>query len=151
MEIRLGIELFERAAESRGRILRVERRAATGHSDDPQVGLAFVLTFDVGRILVGSDGAGGRLELTHVEDADALPAGLEELVEEEPWWRVIGNSLCGAWPNAPGDAAETTTGDGLTSVCLQFREDAENPKLIALRAESPGVRVSIRERVAEGG
>lgn len=147
----MGIELFERAAESKGRILRVERRAATGHADDPQVGLAFVLTFDVGLVLVGSDGAGGRLELAHVEDAAALPAGLEDLTEEEPWWRVVGNPLCGVWPNAPGDAAETNKGDGLTSICLQFREDSENPKLIALRADSPGVRVSIRERVAEDG
>ncbi len=143
----MGIELFERAAEARGRILRAERRAPTGFADDPLAGIAYVLTFDVGRILVGSDGAGGRLELAHVESADDLPAGLEDLAEEEPWWRVLGNPLCGAWPNAPGEAAESTESRGLTSVCLQFREDAENPKLIELRAAAPGVRVSIRERV----
>jgi len=143
----LGIELFERAAEARGRILRAERRAPTGHADDPQVGMAYVLTFDVGRILVGNDGAGGRLELAFVESPDDIPAGLQDVNEEEPWWRVIGNPLCAVWPNAPGEAAESNATEGLTSVCLQFREDSENPKLIALRAEPPGVRVSIRERV----
>ncbi len=147
----MGIELFDRAAEARGRILRAERRAATGFTDDPLVGIAYVLTFDVGRILVGSDGAGGRLELAFVESAEDVPAGLEDLAEEEPWWRVLGNPLCGAWPNAPGEAAESPTSDGLTSVCLQFREDSENPKLIELRADEPGVRVSIRERVSNDG
>ncbi len=143
----LGIELFQRAVEGGGRILRVERRAPTGHADDPQAGIAYLLTFDVGRILVGSDGAGDRLELAFVESDDEAPQGLEDLAEEEPWWRVLGNPLCGAWPNAPGDAAESATTGGLTSVCLQFRPDDENPKLIAMRAESPGVRVSIREPV----
>jgi hypothetical protein len=145
----VGIELFERAAESRGRILRAERRVPTGFGDDPLAGIAFLLTFDVGRILVGSDGAGGRLELSFVESGDDVPTGLEDLAEEEPWWRVLGNPLCGAWPNARGEAAESTQGKGLTSVCLQFREDTENPKLIELRAAPPGVRVSIREHVLD--
>lgn len=143
----MGIELFERAAEAEGRILRVERSAPTGHEDDPLVGQAYVLTFDVGRVLVGNDGAGGRLELAQIDDAEAAPPGLEDVAEEEPWWRVMGNPLCAVWPNAPGEAAESNAAGGLSSVCLQFREDADNPKLIALRAESPGVRVSIRERV----
>ena len=141
----MGIELFERAAEARGRLLKAERRAATGHADDALAGIAYLLTFDVGRILVGSDGAGGHLELAHVEDPDNVPAGLEDLTEEEPWWRVLGNPICAVWPNAPGEAAESGTSGELRSLCLQFREDAENPKLIALAAEPPGVRVSIRE------
>ena len=147
----VSIELFERAAEARGRILRVERSAPTGFGDDPMAGLAYLLTFDVGRILVASDGAGGHLELAAVEDAGELPPGLEDLAEEEPWWRVLGNPICAVWPNAPGEAAESSTTGGLTSLCLQFREDSENPKLISLRAESPGVRVSIRQRVQDGG
>ena len=141
----MGIELFERAAEARGRLLRVERRAATGHGDDPLAGIAYLLTLDVGRILVGSDGAGGHLELAHVDDPSNVPAGLEDLTEEEPWWRVLGNPICAVWPNAPGEAAESGASSELRSLCLQFREDAENPKLIALAAKPPGVRVSIRE------
>jgi hypothetical protein len=147
----LGIELFERAVEARGRILRVERRAPTGHADDPQAGIAFLLTFDVGRVLVGSDGAAGGLELAFVERGEDVPAGLEDLAEEEPWWRVLGNPLCGAWPGALGEAAESSSAGRLTALCLQFREDHENPKLIALRAEAPGVRVSIREPVRADG
>lgn len=195
----MGIELLERAAENRGRILRVERRAGTGHAGDPGEGLAFLLTFDVGRILVsaagsggsirgaggsiggaegsigraegsirtaegsirtaegsirgaegsasGAPGAGGALEIVYLESAEELPPGLEDLAEEEPWWRVIGNPICAVWPNAPGEAAESTGAGGLTGVCLQFREDDENPKLIALGAGPSGVEVSVRERV----
>ena len=143
----MGIELFERTAEARGRILKVERRVPTGGEDDLMLGIAFLLTFDVGRILVGFDGSGGRLALAHVEAGPTESMGLEDLTEEEPWWRVVGNPLCAVWPNAPGEAAESAQADGLSSLCLQFRESDEKPKLVALAAEAQGVRVSLREHV----
>lgn len=147
----MGIELLERAAGARGRILKVERRAAAGHADDPLVGLAYLLTFDVGRVHVAA-GAGGReLALSHLEVGAPLPAGLEDLAEEEPWWRVLGHPLCAVWPGAPGEPAQAAAGASPASVCMQFREDDANPKLIALTASDGSVRVSIRERVHVGG
>lgn len=145
----MGIELFERAAEGRGRILRVERRAPSGYALDPTVGLAFMLTFDVGRILVGCSVAGDRLEITHLDVGEPVPAGLEDIMEEEPWWRVIGNPICRAWASVPGESPASKGAPA--SVCLQFREDAENPKRIAFRAEAPGIRVEIHERAQSGG
>lgn len=147
----MGIELLVRAAEARGRILKVERRAPVGQGDDPTIGLVFLLTFDVGRVLVGLDPATGQIEATHLEVDAAPPTGLEDLAEEEPWWRVLGNPLCAAWPNATGEGAESDRGGALAGLCLQFREDDANPKLIALTAEAPGVRVSTRERVHAAG
>lgn len=149
----MGIDLFERAAQARGRILKVERTAPAGLEGDPMIGLVFLLTFDVGRVLVALDsqsgptGATGQLAMTHLDAETAPPSGLEDLAEEEPWWRVLGNPLCAVWPNAPGEAAETDRGAALTSVCLQFREDDANPKLIALSTDAQGVRVSTREPV----
>jgi len=43
----LGIELFERAAESRGCILRVEQLVLPGGSAEPGRASGYLLTFDV--------------------------------------------------------------------------------------------------------
>jgi hypothetical protein len=150
-EGQLGIDLFERAAKARGRILKVERRAPTGLEADPMIGLVFLLTFDVGRVLVELDPASGQLEATPLDVDKAPPAGLEDLAEEEPWWRVLGNPLCAVWPNATGEAAETGRDGALTGLCLQFREDDANPKLIVLASDAHGVRVSTREPVHVAG
>jgi len=143
----LGFELFERAAEARGRILKAERMAPANGDVDATFGQGYLLTFDVGRVWVGVELPTGRLDLSHLEVGQPVPAGLEDLIEEEPWWRVLGNPLCAAWPDAAGEGAQSAVGAAPGSVCLQFREDDQNPKLIVLTATPDRVRVSVRESV----
>ena len=102
-----------------------------------------VLTFDVGRIVVrpGEEG----LLIEHVADACALPAGLEALDDEEPWWRLLGQPLTAAWP---GGVEEGVGARGLGSLMvlkLRFREESDNPRVLRLEAAGRAVRVSIEE------
>lgn len=138
----MGIELFERIAEARGRILRVEQLVAAGAAPDPSHGPGYLLTFDVGRILVAADRVHGRLLLRPV----AAPAELEGIArapldEEEPWWRVAGNPLVRAWPVESGAGAASGAGD-VRELRLQFRDDDASPKLISLRYEGGAVWVA---------
>lgn len=140
----MGIELFERVAEARGRMLRVEQLVPAGGASDPRRGPGLLLTFDVGRILVVADPAHGRLLVRHIESAAEVEAiKRAPLDEEEPWWRVAGNSITRAWPGGAGagEGAAAGTGD-LREVRLQFREDEENPKVISLRYDDGAVRVA---------
>ena len=130
-----GLEIFERAADARGQILRAEadRRG-------PGAGV-LVLTFDVGRILVrpGEEG----LEIEHVENHERLPGGLETLDEEEPWWRLLGQPITAAWP---GGVEEGVGAPGLGSLMvlkLRFRDETDNPRVVQLEATGPAVRVSL--------
>ena len=59
MSTQTELAVFERAAESGGRLLRVEADRAGDSAD------ALLLTFDVGRVLVRSSDAG--LEVTYLE------------------------------------------------------------------------------------
>jgi hypothetical protein len=141
----LGIELFERAADSRGRIPKAERRVPAGAEDDLDIGIAFLLTFDVGRILVGFDPVKRLLDISQIEDEAAAPGGLEDLAEADPWWRLFGSAICGVWPLADGAGAASSGREAPTGVCLQFREDAENPRWVTLKATPAGVGVGVNE------
>jgi len=140
-----GIELFERVAEARGRLLRVELLVAADVEPDAAHGAGFLLTFDVGRLLVAADRAHGVLLVRAVTS----PAEVESikripLDEEEPWWRVAGNPLTRAWPGGGGAGAESGAG-ALREVRIQLREDDENPKVISLRYDAGAVRVTQEE------
>jgi hypothetical protein len=137
----VGIELFERAAEARAHILRVEQLVPEGGGSDPACGAGYLLTFDVGRILVAPNAATGGLRLARVEQRGDLPGGLLPLEEEEPWWRVLGSSITRVWPAAT-DAGAAAGGVGVSAVRIQFREDEENPKVISLSFEGGAVRVT---------
>jgi hypothetical protein len=137
----VGIELFERAAEARGRILRVEQLVPEGGVSNPACGAGYLLTFDIGHILVAPDAATGGLQLTHVEQRGDLRGALLPLEEEEPWWRVVGNPITRAWP-ATADAGAAASGGESSGVRIQFREDEENPKVISFRFEGGAVRVT---------
>ena len=137
----MGIELFEKAAEARGRILRVERLAPEGGGSNPACGAGYLLTFDVGRVLVTPDAAAGGLRLTHIEQRGDLPGAFLPLEEEDPWWRVLGNSITRAWP-APAGAGAAASGGEVSAVRIQFREDEEDPKVISFRFEGDIVRVT---------
>lgn len=134
MSMQAGLEIFERAVETRGRLLRVEadRSGAT-------VG-QLLLTFDVGRIGVTPSDDG--LVIRRVADASELGASLGSLDEDEPWWRLLGNPLTAAWP---GGVEEGVGAQGLGSLMvlkLRFREESENPRIIRLEAVGKAVRVS---------
>jgi hypothetical protein len=131
----LGLAVFERAAEARGRILRAEADQA---GSTPGV---LVLTFDVGRIVVrpGEEG----LLVEHLGDGEALPSGLEGLDDADPWWRLLGQPLTAAWP---GGVEEGVGAGGLGSLMvlkLRFREESDNPRVVRLEAAGRAVRVSL--------
>lgn len=136
------VEIFERAVAARARLLRVE----ADRNDAPPGVLA--LTFDVGRVVVRSNGRG--LVAEAVADRGALPAGLASLDEDEPWWRVLGQPITAVWPvdSAGGGTGSPESGAGaraarLASLKLRFRESDQNPRIVALRAEGPGLHVAL--------
>ncbi len=127
-----------------------------GDRAGPKLGL-LVLTFDIGRILVAADGAanaaasaatgeaadGATLTVRHVLERAALPPGLASLQEEEPWWRLLGHPLTAVWP---GDVEWGTGARSLgpsTILKLRFREESENPRVIALAAVNGLVAVTL--------
>jgi hypothetical protein len=137
MSKKSGLTVFERAVEARGRILRAE-----ADRTDLTPGV-LVLTFDVGRILIrpGEDG----LLVEHVDDAEALPDGLDPLDDAEPWWRLLGQPLTAAWP---GGVEEGVGARGLGSLMvlkLRFREESDNPRIVRIEAAGRAVRVSLEE------
>lgn len=122
----MGFELFERAAGARAQLLRVQR---LGEAGGEASAAGFVLTFDVGRILVAADPRTRSLKVEPFEDE---AAGLAMAAEEEPWWRVIGNPIVAA--------REVLASE---SIGLQFRPDDENPRVIALFLDDGLVRAAV--------
>jgi len=130
-----GLEILERAAEARGKLLRVE-----GDRAGATVGV-LGLTFDVGRVLVtpGEEG----VEIRSLEASGGEPEGLGALDEEEPWWRFLGHPITVAWP---GGVEEGVGARGLGSLMvlkLRFREENENPRVVRLEATGNALRVSL--------
>ncbi len=115
-----GIELFERAAEAKARLLRVARfRGAIGGAT------GLLLTFDVGMIAIepvaGGDAA---LAVSHPEEEESPPQNLDPLDEEEPWWRLLGSPLTAVWPGS--DEAS------LREIGLRFREPEDAARVVTL-------------------
>lgn len=159
MSMQTELQGFERAVEARGRLLRVE---ADRTGTKPR---QLVLTFDVGRILIQpSHQAGGRpggrpggqagghagsqpgddgLSALLIEDRADLPADLTPVVEEEPWWRVLGQPLTAAWPGGIDAAVGAQVSGPLMSLKMRFREEAENPRVVLLESAGSAVRVSL--------
>ena len=120
------MERLERVVEAGGILLKAER--FTG--PNPVLGAGVLLTFDVGRLLVEVDPAGGTIHTTLIESKDAIPPGMENATEEEPWWRLVGAPLT--------RVAVTESG-----VRMQFRADADNPRIVALENDGGEVHVSL--------
>ena len=118
-ETRDPAEWLGRVSERGGRLLRttVDRAAGGGLST-----LAF--TFDVGTVALRA--ADGDLI------GAAHPAGQGEAGtnadEDDPWWTVLGNPLHRIHAHEEG-------------LLLQFRADADSPKILLLRPEGDSVRV----------
>lgn len=140
----MGIELFERAAENGGRILRVEQLSPPGGSTDASRGPGYLLTLDVGRILVAANPKTGGLVISQIPAGEELGVRLLALDEEEPWWRVVGNPIARVWP-VGSDETTRESGAEVRGVRLQFRADHENPKLVSLGFDDDQVRVVLED------
>ena len=132
-----GLEIFERAVEARGRLLRAE-----ADQSGPAPGV-LALTFDVGRIVLrpGEEG----LLVEHAGDAATLPEGLQALDDEEPWWRLLGQSITASWPGGVEDGVGARGLGSLMVLKLRFREESDNPRIVRLEAAGRAVRVSLEE------
>ena len=132
-----GFEILERAAEARGKILRAEADRAGA-----SVGL-LALTFDVGRMLITPSDAG--LVIHGLESREQMPAGLGSLDEEDPWWRLLGQSVTAAWPGGVEDGVGAQGLGSLMVLKLRFREEDENPRVIRLEATGKAIRISLED------
>ena len=144
----MGIELLERAAEVNGCFLKAERLVEAEGDDDPSRSPGYLLTFDVGRILVVADRVKGCLQLRQVQSLDEVSSiRLAALDEEEPWWRLAGNPMTGAWPRPEGSGASASGGE-VADIRMQFRQDDQQPRFVSLRYEAGAVHVSLRDQGA---
>ena len=130
-----GLEMLERAAEARGKILRAEADRAGA-----SVG-TLMITFDVGRVVITPSENG--LEIEPLEDPTAVPAGLGVLDEEEPWWRLLGSPLTAAWPGGDEEGVGASGLGSLMVLKMRFREESENPRVVQFEATGNAVRVSL--------
>lgn len=137
MSMQAGLEIFERAADVRGRLLRAEgdRTGATQG--------VLTLTFDIGRILVTPGDAGLLVE--QLADPTSRPRGLEALDEEEPWWRLLGHPLTAAWPGGVEDGVGASGLGSLMVLKLRFREDTASPRVLVLEATGKAIRVRLED------
>jgi hypothetical protein len=133
----VDLEIFERAVEGRGRLLRAEADRAGAAAG------VLVLTFDVGRIVVrpGDDG----LLVEHAKGPEMLPGGLEGLEEEEPWWRLLGQPITAAWPGGVEEGVGASGLGQLMVLKLSFREEGENPRTVRLEAAGSVVRIALED------
>lgn len=111
-------ELLERVAQAHGRLLRV-----AGESGGDR---RLVLVFDVG--VVALRAAEGALA-AEVLAPGAAPPAARALDEEEPWWALLGQPLTRVQEQEGG------------SLRVQFRADAESPRVLSMEATPAGVRV----------
>jgi len=140
----LGIELFERAAEVKGCFLKAEQLLEADSEGDPKRGPGYLLTFDVGRILIAADRKNARLLVRQIENRDEVDSvRLASLEEEEPWWRLAGNPLTRAWPCPDGSGASAS--DEISDLRMQFRADDESPHIVSLRYEAGAVCVALHD------
>lgn len=102
-----------------------------------------VLTFDVGRIVIrpGHDG----LVVEQVAEAAMLPGGLENVDDEEPWWRVLGQPVTAVWSGGVEEGVGVRGLRSLMVLKLRFREETNNPRIVRLEAAGRAVRVSLEE------
>lgn len=123
------MERLERVVEAGGRLLKVERIGGAGE----RTAAGFLLTFDVGRLLVEVDPAAGRIHTIHLEPGEQPPGAAELASEDEPWWRLIGDPLTRV---SPGEI-------GALGLRLQFRADHDNPRVVVVVPSGSEVQVSL--------
>jgi len=148
------MERLQRAAEAGGRVLKAER-LDPGGAGEAQCAAAFLVTFDVGRLLLSVDPGSGELTSFYLEPGDEAPSGLVDVAGEEPWWRILGAPLVRVWAGEPavGGGRRESAGpsQGGRGLLLQFREDDANPRIVALAPDGTLVRVSLAEAEPQKG
>lgn len=126
--------ILQEIVEAGGKLLRVEREPVLGRQS-ARVARRVVLTLDTGRLWIEPSPDDRELALRLAPGAAAADESLASADEEDPWWALRGEELCGVW--AASDAATDTAG-----VDLQFRRDDENPKIVMLRLRDSLVHIS---------
>jgi len=119
-------ELLDRVVGAGGVLLRVECL----HPDGTNAA-AMLLTFDIGRLLVCVSPETPGVTVLSLERPEEVPGGLEDTGQEEPWWRILGNALCGVKAR------------GSDGVRLQFRKTDENPRFVAITARGTLVNAEL--------
>jgi hypothetical protein len=123
------MERLERVVEAGGCLLKVDQLGAR----EAGVAKGFLLTFDVGRLLLEVDPEAGRIRSIAIEGVDEIPSGAEVVSEEDPWWRLLGYPL-----------ARVVAGEiGAQGLRLQFRADHENPRVVVLQPSGSEVEVTL--------
>ena len=120
--------LLDRVVDAGGVLLRVEYLHPDGMN-----AAAILLTFDVGRLLLCVRSEAKGLTALPLEKPEDVPGGLEDTGEDDPWWRILGNALCGVDSQRPDD------------IRLQFRKTEENPKFVTVAARGSRVRVELEQ------
>ena len=87
------MERLTRVVEASGRLLKADRLDGDGSA----LAAGYLLTFDVGRLLLEVDPNAGKIRSVVIETTGEIPAGVEEASEDEPWWRVVGSPLARVW------------------------------------------------------
>lgn len=125
------MDLLERVAENNGVLLRIERLSLPGVPGAARAA-GFILTFDLGRILM-SAGPGGRgLVFLHLEVGENPPGERAIADEDEPWWRVLGSPLVKATDDLERGV-----------LALQFRKDDDNPRVVTVKPDGELVLVGL--------
>ncbi len=126
------MERLQRAAEARARLLKAERLGRETSGATP----GFLLTFEEGRLLIRVEAASGEVHSVFLESREGLAEGLFDAGEDDPWWRVMGSPLTRVW------AGESPRGDP-QGMRLQFRDDQDSPRIVALVADGNRIRAFI--------
>lgn len=122
-----ALTILTRAAEAGGQLLRAE---ADRSGPNPA---RLLLTFDVGRVLI--EPRVGALAAVEIVAAESSPPNLQDLNEEEPWWRLLGSPL----------SRVRSEGDG-AAVRLQFHEAGDNQRFVRVESSGSGLRVGLEAR-----
>lgn len=120
------MKVLEDAAAARTQLLRVESGP----------GQSLLLTFEAGRIHLRAEPRLGELSAELMEPGNASVPGTA-LDEEEPWWRLIGSPLV--------RVAEIADRGGVE---LQFRADADNPRVVEIVPKGAILHARLRPRDA---
>ena len=125
--------LLDEWISSGARLLRAERVPLRG-SLDPAGALSLVLTFDCGRLRLEPDDEGDVLAIFG-EGESEIP-GLLPADEEEPWWSLLGHTLCAA-------ALDLDEAGRAMRLRMQFRPDGENARFVRVTAGDGQLRVTL--------
>jgi hypothetical protein len=115
------------------RLLHVGRLPLRASLDQARA-LALELTFDCGVLRFEADADALRVERSEEAVEGSLSAD-----EEEPWWALLGQELCGAQLDID---VNVEAGGAARRARLQFRSDDQNPRFVRLAARDGQLRIT---------